>query len=434
MKISNLLKNRTFKNAGWLIAGKTVEKLISFVVGILSTRYLGPSNYGLINYAGAFAAFFMAFCTLGINSVIVKELIDKKVPQGTVLGTAIGLKGISSFLSAIMVVCIVSVLDAGEPVTILVVALCSIGPIFNILETFNYWFQSRLQSKVTAIAAVIGYMITSAYRIYLMATEKSVIYFALATSVDYICVGLIQIIAYKKYHGEKLRFSWSYGKKLLKISSPFILPALMVAIYGQTDKLMLKQMIGVEENGYYSTAVTLCLSWCFILSSIIDSFSPTIMELNLKDEERFKKRNKQLYAIVAYLSCAVSVIFTLFAHPIIRILYGESYLPAAAPLRIITWYTAFSYLGVARNSWIVCKNRQKYLIYIYLSAAFINILANAALIPMLGASGAATASLLAQITTILVPLAIPPLRENTKLIFEAVTLKGLLPKREKDAH
>lgn len=428
----NILRNKSFRNAGWLIAGKIVEKCIAFVVGILSLRYLGPSNYGLISYAGAYTAFFMAFCTLGINSVIVKELIDNKSSQGTVLGTAIGLKGISSFLSAIMIIAIVSVVDAGEKLTILVTALCCLGPLFNILETFNYWFQSRLQSRVTAIAAVTGYTITSAYRLYLMATGKSVAFFALATSVDYICVGVIQIIAYKLNHGEKLHFSRKYGKQLLKVSAPFILPALMVSIYGQTDRLMLKQMIDTTENGYYTTAVNLCAVWCFVLAAIIDSFAPGIMELNNTDKERFIQRNKQLYAIVFYLSLAVSCVFTLFAVPIIRILYGEEYLPAADSLRIITWYTAFSYLGIARNLWLVCMNRQKHLVWINLSAAVINVITNLLFIPLWGGPGAALASVIAQVSTIVVPFAIKPLRENSVLIFEAIALKGVFPKKEKE--
>ena len=67
---------REVKNASWIIGEKIIQMVISFFVGILTARYLGPDNYGLINYANAYGAFFTAFCTLGINSVIVKNLID----------------------------------------------------------------------------------------------------------------------------------------------------------------------------------------------------------------------------------------------------------------------------------------------------------------------------------------------------------------------
>ena len=144
------------------------------------------------------------------------------------------------------------------------------------------------------------------------------------------------------------------------------------------------------------------------------------------DEKEFERLNRILYAIVFYVSAFVSLLFTVLAEPVFRILYGEAYLPAVNPLRIITWYTAFSYLGVARNAWIVGKNKQKYLIWIYLSAALSNIVLNLLLIPVWGASGAALASLATQFITILVvPFLIKPLRRNSLLMLEAILLKGL---------
>ena len=200
----------------------------------------------------------------------------------------------------------------------------------------------------------------------------------------------------------------------------------MVAVYGQTDKIMLKHMISDAEIGFYSTAVSLSGVWCFVLAAIIDSLYPSIMEAGNTDERLFIKRNKQLYALIFYISVFVSLCFTIFGELAISIMYGQAYLPAAAPLRIITWYTAFSYLGVARNAWIVSKNRQKYLIFVYASAALSNVLLNLLFIPRWGASGAAAASLTAQIiTTMVAPFFIKGLRENSKMMLDAILLRGI---------
>ena len=405
MKLRTVLRNKTVKNAGYLIVGKIIQMVFNLFVGLMTARYLGPSNYGLISYAGAYTAFFTAFCTLGINSVLVKEFVDHPGEEGMVIGTTLGLRAVSSILSSIAIVGITCIVDAGEKETILVVALASIGMVFHIVETFNYWFQSKLESKVTATAALCAYIVSAAYKVFLLITGKSVHFFALVSSLDYLCLGVLLFAQYRKYNGGKLSFSAEYGKELFNKSKHFILASLMVSIYGQTDKLMLKQMIGEAEIGYYATAVAVCGMWCFILSAIIDSIYPSIMEAaKAKNEELFRKRNVQLYAIVFYVSIFVSLCFTLLAEPVIYILYGSSYLPAAAPLRIITWYTAFSYLGVARNAWIVAKERQKHLFKVYAASALANVILNCALIPVWGASGAALASLTAQIfTTMVVP-------------------------------
>ncbi len=432
MDIINLVKNRTIKNAGWLVGEKIIQMLISLVVSLLTARYLGPSNYGLINYATSFTAFFASFCTLGINSLLVKEFVDKPEQEGMVLGTTLVLRGVSSLLSAVTIIAIVSVIDRDEPTTILVVALCSLGLVFQVFNAFKYWFQRHLKSKFTAIATFAAYVITAAYRVTLMITGKNVVWFALATSVDYICVAVLLMVFYKRCAGQGMGFSWQYGKELLSRSKHFILSGLMVAIYGQTDKLMLKQMLDLSQTGFYSTATAVNSMWCFVLSAIIDSMYPSVMEAHKAgDEALFAKKNRQMYAVVFYVSMAVAVLFNIFAELVIYVLYGKAYMPAAMPLRIVSWYTAFSYLGVAREAWVVSKNRQKHLIKIYACAAVGNVILNFFLIPVWGANGAALASLISQILTgIALPFFIKDLRENAKLMLDGILLRDVIEKKK----
>lgn len=420
------LKNKEIKNAGWLIGGRIVQMILSFFVGILSARYLGPGNYGLINYATAYITFFSSLSNLGLNSVIIKEFSDNPNQQGIAIGTTIIFRGVASFLSAIMIVGIVSIIDKGETITIIVVALCSISLFFHVFDTINYWFQSKYLSKVTSLVTLLAYVIVSVYKIVLLINNKSVYWFAFASSVDYIAVGILLLLAYRKYEGPKLGFSLAKGRDLISRSYHYILSGMMVAIYGQTDKLMLKQMLDETTVGYYSTAVTLCSVWTFVLTAIIDSVYPTIIHLSEIDEEGFNRKNRQLYAIVFYCSMFVSLLYVIFGGFAIRILYGDAYSGAIEPLRVVTWYTAFTYLGVARNAWIVCKNRQKYLKFMYLGAAILNVILNFIFIPIMGATGAAFASLLTQISTsIVLPLFWKDMRPNSILMLEAILLRKI---------
>lgn len=432
MGLRNVIKNKVVKNAGWIIGGRLANKLLAFLVGILTARYLGPSNYGLINYAAAYTSFFASICTLGINSIIVKNLVEHPEEEGTTIGTTLLLRAISSFLSALMIVGIVSIVDWDEPVTIAVVALSSIGLIFQIFDTLNYWFQARLQSKYSAIASLISYVAVSAYKIVLLVLGKSVEWFAVATALDYLVLAFFLLATYFKNGGTRFHTSRAKAKELLSSSSSFIISGLMVSIYASTDKLMLKQMLDEATVGHYSLASSISTTWAFILSAIIDSLYPEIVQAFSRNCQQYERKNRQLYAIVFYTAILVSALICLFAKPIVGILYGESYLSAVHPLRIIVWYTAFSYLGVARNAWMVCENQQKYLKFLYISAAIINVLLNIVLIPQWGASGAAIASLITQMsTTLLLPALIRPLRPNAKLMLDAVFLRDVLPEKQK---
>lgn len=426
MNLKSFLKNKEVGNAGWLIGGKVFQMAISLVVGVITARYLGPSNYGLIGYGTAYVTFFSAFCTLGLNSVIIKDFVDHKDEQGEAIGSAIVMRLVSSILSSLMIIGFVSIIDRNEPTTIAVVALCSVGTIFHVFETFNFWFQSQYKSKITSIATLTAYIITSVYKIILLMIGKDVRWFAFSTSIDYIVVAVFLYVAYRKFHGAKLRFSIKKSKSLLKISYNYILSTMMVAIYGQTDKLLLKQLCDDSSVGYFTTATTVCAMWVFVLQAIIDSVYPTILNLKGKDQLQYERKNRQLYAIVFYVSCMVSVGFLVLGDFVIKILYGEAYMPAADILKVVSWYTAFSYLGVARNAWIVSEGKQKYLKYIYGCAAVLNVAMNLILIPVMGTIGAATATLITQIlTSIVLPIMFKELRPNTKLMLEAICLRKL---------
>ena len=424
--LNKWMGNPIVRNAGWLMGGKLVQMAVNFLIGLLTARYLGPSDYGLIGYAAAYTGFFSAFCKLGLNPILVKELTDAPDKDGELLGTSLFLQAVSSILSAIVILCLVSVADRGDPTAAAVVSLSNVGMVFQIFDIFHCWFQFKMQSKVTALVSLAAYLITAAYKAALLVLGKPVTWFALATALDYICIAAFLLLAYGHHHGGKLRISLERARQLLQKSCHFILPGLMVAVYAQTDKIMLKQLIGEAEIGYYSTAASLCNVWCFVLAAVIDAFYPEITNAHKTDAGLFARRNKQLYAILFYVSAAVSLLITCCAKPAVALLYGKAYLPAVTPLRVLTWHTAFSYLGVARNAWIVCENRQKYLIWVYAAAAAVNVLLNRLLIPAWGAAGAAGASLTAQVVTaIIAPCFIPGLRENAKLMADGICLKNV---------
>lgn len=429
--LQKLIKNRVVKNAGWLIFGKLANMVLAFVVGIFAARYLGPNRYGLINYAAAYASFFASLCTLGINSVIVKNFADHPEQEGETIGTTLLLRAASSFLSALAIIGIVSVVDKGEGLTVAVTALYSISLVFQVFDTLNYWFQARLQSKYASIAVLAAYVAVSVYKIILLMLGKSVLWFAVAASLDHIVLAVFLLAAYFRNGGARFSCSLSKARELLASSGSFILAGLMISIYASTDRLMLKQMLGAEAVGHYSLAVTISGSWAFVLAAMIDSLYPEIVRCYREDRLLYQRKNRQLYALVLYTALAVSVCICLAARPFILLIYGEAYLPAVQPLRIVTWYTAFSYLGVARNAWIVCENQQRYLKYLYVGAAACNVALNLLLIPIWGASGAAAASLITQVaTTTLLPALFRPLRPNVKLMLDAALLRGVLPEKQ----
>jgi O-antigen/teichoic acid export membrane protein len=409
-----------------MIGAKIFQMAISLIVNMFTARYLGPSNFGLISYAASFTAFFSSFCTLGINGILVKEIIENKEKNGEIIGTSIVMRFVSSLLSVIVILILVSLLNDGDPLLLIIVLLCSVGIMFNVMETIVYWYQSKLQSKVPSIISLIAYSIMTVYRILLLVFNKDVKWFAFATSLDTMIIAIFLYFSYKKHGGQKLTFSLTRAKYLFSQSYHYILSGLMISIYGQSDKIMLKAMMGTIDVGYYSAALNICSLWTFVLYALIDSARPIIIQTKSVNNDLYEKRITQLYAAVIWISVIVSIIFTVFAGLIIKILYGYDFLPAISPFRILTWFTAFSFLGVAREIWIVCENNQKYLKYIFFFGAIMNIILNYFMINKFGLNGAAISTFITQLSTaIIIPMFFKRLRKNNKYIINALLLKNV---------
>jgi len=416
---------QVINNAKWIIACKIARAIIQLVVGMLSARYLGPDNYGLINYAAAVTAFAVPLMQLGFDATLVRELVRAPEKEGQIMGTSLLLNLTSALICMAGVTAFASVANRGDNTAILVCMLYSCTLMFSALEMMQHWFQYKLLSKYASVVMLCSYVIVSAYKIFLLATAKSIYWFALINALDSGIIGLLLIGIYI-FKGGRLSFSLERARKMLGRSKYYILAAMMLVMIQNTDHLMLTMMKGNAVNGYYSAAITCATVVQFVYLAIIDSFRPMILSAKMEDKVRYEHNMSRLYCLTTYLALAESVAFCICARPIVWILYGEEYLPAIPVLRVLVWYLAASVMGAVRNVWILAEQKQKYLWIINLSGAVMNVLMNMVMIPMWGASGAAFASLLTQVyANFILGFILRPLRDNNTLLMQGLNPRFL---------
>ena len=430
-------KNRALKNASWIIVCRVIQSLLSLVIGMISARYLGPSNYGVITYVSSVVAFALPIMQLGLNQTLVKEFVQSPERAGKILGTSLVINVLSSIVSMIGSVAFVFLVNAGERETILVCILYSLTLLFQATEMTQYWFQYQLLSKYPSIATLCAYVAVSLYKIFLLVTQKSVVWFALSNVLDYFLISVILMVIYFKVGNQRLSFDWHLGREMLSRSKYYIIPSLMVMIFQHTDRIMIKLMMGETETGFYSAAITCVGISGFVFSAVIDSMRPVILEEKGKDQVRYENRVAQLYAIITFISLAQSIGMTVLAKPLVNLLYGAEYAPTAGILCVAVWYVTFSYYGSVRNVWILAEGKQKYLFGINVIGAVANVLSNLLLIPRWGGVGAAVASLITQFfTNVIIGFVFKPIRENNRLMLKGLdprvllgTLRGVLRRR-----
>ena len=360
---------------------------------------------------------------LGLSKTLVQELIEYPEKEGEVLGTALIMNIISAMACLVGVYGFLAIANAGEKETILIGMLYSISLMFQATEILQYWFQAKLLSKYTSIASLIAYAAVALYKVYLLVTQKPVTWFAISNSIDYFLISILLVVIYRKMGTQKLAFSIELGKKMLNRSKYYIVSAMLVTIFQQTDRIMLKLMLNNAATGCYSAAIDCVGITSFVFVAIIDSMRPVILEEKKRESPLFEEWMMELYSIITLLALSQSIIMTVLAKPLILLLYGKDYLMATVPLQIAVWYSTFSYYGSVRNIWILAEEKQKHLWVINISGAIMNVVLNVILIPVSGASGAAVASLITQVfTNVGIGYIMKPIKYNNTLM-----VKGLNP-------
>jgi O-antigen/teichoic acid export membrane protein len=415
---------RIINNTIWIVGCKVFRAILGMLVTMLSARYLGPSGYGLINYAASIVTFVVPLMQLGLNSTLVQELVNTPEKEGQILGTSICMSLVSGLGCIVGVTTFSALTNPGEPVTTMVCALYSIQLVFQAVEQIQYWFHAKLLSKYVSVTMLAAYAATSAYKIMLLLCGSSVYWFALAQALDFLIISAVLLVIYRRKGSGKLSFSWELFRKMFSRSKYYIISNLMISVFAQTDRIMLKMMLDETAVGYYSAAVTCAGMAGFVFEAIINSAQPVILESAQRGNAALERSISSLYSVVTYLSLILCVCISVFAELIIRILYGAEYGPSVTALRLIVWYTTFSYLGAVRDVWILAQWKQKYLLLINLIGAGANIVLNILMIPMMGINGAALASLVTQIfTNVVLGFLIKPIRRNNILM-----LRGLDPR------
>lgn len=397
--MSNLTTGKAFSNFIWIIGSKVIQALLGLVISAFTARYLGTANSGLIDYVASLVNFVLPIAQLGLSAIIVQEVINSRDKEGEVLGSAIVLSLISSAICYIAILLFTFFVNAGEKETLICCAVYGISLFFQAVQLITYWFQTVLLSKYISVLSIVAYLVVSGYKILLLICKAEVYWFALSFSIDFGVIAIGGLIFFKKITGKSLGINKNICKMLISKGKYFILSGIMVTIFSQTDKIMLKLMIDDSATGIYGAALKCAGLLNFVYIAIIDSVRPLILESKLTDEEAFEKNTKFLFSIIIYMSLIIGGVTFIFSDEIILLLCGEDFIAASNVLKVLAWAPLFSYLGIGRDIWLVANEHHAKIWGLNLSGAIMNIVLNIFFIKYYGVVGAAIASLISKVFT-----------------------------------
>jgi O-antigen/teichoic acid export membrane protein len=413
-------------NTLWLFAEQVLRMVAGFLVGVWIASYLGPEKFGLFSYALAFVSIFQGIAKLGLDGIVVRDLVQEPEKRDVYLGTSFWLKllgGVITFLIIAIILFIQFIFTSNFfSETNIYILIIAFGIIFQSFEVIDFYYQATVQAKYISIRRIIQLILSSIIKICLVLIGADLMWFVLVSLFDIISLSVMGWLIYRSQGLPNFvrYFDIEIGKKLLRDSLPLLLSSIAISIYMRIDQVMIKNMLGDREVGLYSAAMRLVEIWYFIPMIITQSVFPAIVS-RYNDKQEFYRRLVILSGVMGYLGLFLSIILSLSSYFIIKILYGEKFLDSASVLSILSFiiFISFWMSGVSKRQAI---DMQKFALFATILSAISNIILNLIFIPLYGVEGAAIVSVLNQfIAGPFLAFFHPKVRKNLY-----IALKGLL--------
>lgn len=427
-KLSNR-KNlkKIFYNFNWLTVEKAIKILLGITIGAWVARYLGPEDYGNLNYARSFVSLFAFLSTVGLNQIVVREVVKSEGDKNEILGTTFLLKIIGSVVLNITAVGLIFFLNPGDATIQLFVFIVAFGYLFKPFDSIAYWFRSQVKSKYAVIPRTISYLLVNGLKAALILLNAPLVAFVSVVAINFGLNGLLLLVSYQ-YITKDTIFNWkprlTRAKSLLRDSWPLILSGAAVAIHMKVDQVMIGNMINSTQLGIYAAAARL-KKWSFIAVAISNSTFPALLKAREKSKDLYHGRLQRLLSILTWMAIILTVVIIFLSPFIIKILYGSQYAQSSLILAILSGVILFNFSGIVSSKYLIAENHTKINFYRTLLGVSTNLLLNFILIPLMGIVGSAISTLLS--VAVQDYFGVVLFSESRRLFF--MYLKALNPKK-----
>lgn len=385
------------KNSGWLFYDKIIRQGLSLLLGAYIARYLGVTEFGRWSYAIAFVALYSFLSTFGLYNILLRDFLRFPDKVAEIIGSAITLRLVGGGL--VLILSLASIVYYKPEATVLhvLVVLTALNYLAQSFDVIDYYFQAGLRSNQIALARSISFLVFAVARISLVYFKYSVSYFAAVQVAELLLSGLIlalllhQVIPFKE-----LRVRLGMIKQLVRDAWPILFAEIAIIIYMRTDQLLVAEMLDIKSLGNYSAAVRISELWYFIPTVICGSFLPSLVSAHSVDIKDYNLKVQQLYDILTGVGLIAAGCISLSSYWIIIMLFGPEYKEAFHALTIHVWAGIFVSWGLASNQQLVLEGLTHICLYRTIIGMLVNFLLNIVLIPRIGISGSAIATLIAQ--------------------------------------
>lgn len=413
--------NGFHKGALAMIIEKVVKMATQLVMLVLLARVLGPEEMGGLMYCLALASMFVFLNTLGLDTVLVKVFVERSHKSISFLKQALFAR-LGAALVCVFLINVAGLWLVDEDSRLLLL-LVSLYHMFMPFTVYEWFFQARGRGDLSAMGLIFGHIAGFLFRLVCIYIGADITWLGFAYVFEVLMMSVAYAFIAKKHVLENTQpISLKRICNLIQVALPLIISGAIVLLYMKIDQLMLGSMVGNTEVGIYVAATRLSEAWYFLGLTLIAVYYPKLLEvLKVKGEASYQSEIVNMGRWLVWGGGLLALVVFFIADWLIDFLYGSDYSHSAAVLVVTIWAVPFVYLGAISTKMYITVLEPKTVLWRSLFGLVLNVLLNMLLISTYGASGAAVASLVAQIGSSYLFNAIVPkanvFRVQSKILF-----------------
>ena len=390
-----------FKNSLIYTVGHTLTSGIAIFLLPIYTRYLLPAEYGVIDMFMVVAAIINLTIALEITQGIARYYQEGKDEKEKREYTS------SAFWFTILVYLLfisISILFrdtftfwlledlSKKNLYLLAVFAITTNGIFLFTQKQLRW---QIQPKNTVKTALINVVVAASLTVYLMVVRDFKVESIFIGQIAGNIVGsLVAIVFARKSYG--FTFSISKFKKMVSYSMPLVLSGIGVFIALYIDRIAIKDLLGLDKLGIYGVAYRFASVAFLVMAGFQQSLSPLVFK-HYK-EKKTQSDISKIFNVFVIFSLTIVSGSILFSQELVILFTVKDYYSSAGIIAILVMAVFFSNMYIFAPGISIAK-KTKIISLISVIAAIVNTILNYTLIPLLGLSGAAYATLISAIIT-----------------------------------
>lgn len=392
------------QNSAIYTLGTILTKGMAILLVPIYTRYLSPSEYGVLDLFVIIASIVNLVIALEISQSLARYYQEAKSEKDKIeyVSTAF-LFTLFMYFVYFLVSLIFSdeisffIFDDNSFQKIFILASCSIATsgVFNFTQNQLKW---QIQPKNNTITSIINALVVASIAIYLLVFENlKVESIFIGQIIGNILASLLAI--YYAKNSYKIAFSCNKFKEMIVFSYPLVFSSIAVFVSLYIDRIAIKSLLGFSQLGVYGIAYRFAAIVGILMIGFQNSLTPLIYK-NYKNIQTPKEISKifDIFVLFALVILAGSIVLS---EEVLVFFTTKDYYEAKILIPFLVSSIFFSNMYLfTPGLWIFKKTKQ--IALISTASALINTILNFILIPKIGIVGAAIATLVSSILTFLI--------------------------------